>query len=405
MTSLKICKINILFSLLALLFIPVCYAQQKEMDANSQDNKTMAENGKKQKNTVISELAVHPVLPPAFKISGYVDAYYAYFSDSVGTNNYQKFPVISPKSNVFGLNIVQLTAQYAAEKVRCIGTLHYGDIPASAWSPVYNMIQEANVGVRLTKKIWLDGGFFKTHIGTEALLPKDNIASSLSIITFYEPWFQAGIKLSYAPNDKWLICLHVLNGYNTYIETNSSKSVGLAISYALGDKGNINYYNLVGDEFPDNTKTKHLRILNNVVFNYQLTPKFKVSLGADYISQQNSNIVDSVINKSSKTAVVYSGILTLKYQFVPKFGIYARGETFSDNDGFLTGTMVDSDLKITGFKLNGATLGVEYKSMDNAYIRLEGRELMMDSKQKIFRTNGTNVNNRTEIMVNMGVWF
>jgi hypothetical protein len=156
----------------------------------------------------------------SFKISGYADAYYAYYSDSVGTNKYQKFPVISPKSNVFGLNIFQLTAQYTSEKIRAVGTLHYGDIPVSAWSPVYNFIQEANVGFHVCKKIWIDAGFFKTHIGTEALLPKDNIASSLAIITVYEPWFQAGVKLSYAPNDKLSLCLHLLNGYNTFVDNN-----------------------------------------------------------------------------------------------------------------------------------------------------------------------------------------
>jgi len=89
---------------------------------------------------------------PAFKLSGYADAYYARYSDSVGRGNYEKFPVISPKNNEIGLNIVQLTAQYSAEKVRAIVTLQYGDIPASAWSPQFNMIQEANVGIKLAKK-------------------------------------------------------------------------------------------------------------------------------------------------------------------------------------------------------------------------------------------------------------
>ena len=116
-------------------------------------------------------------VPESFKFSGYVDAYYAYYTDSVGTNKNQKFGAVSPKSNQFGINIVQLTAQYSADRVRAIATLHYGDLPSAAWSPVYNMIQEANAGVRLTKKIWLDAGFFKTHIGTEGLLPKDNITS------------------------------------------------------------------------------------------------------------------------------------------------------------------------------------------------------------------------------------
>jgi hypothetical protein len=335
-----------------------------------------------------------------FKISGYVDAYFAYYTDSVGTNNYQKFPVISPKSNVFGLNIIQLTAQYSDSKIRAVATLHYGDIATSAWSPVFNIIQEANAGVRLSKKVWLDAGFFKTHIGTEALLPKDNIASSLAIITFYEPWWQAGVKLTYTPNDKLLLCLHVLNGYNTYVDNNKSKSYGISFGYTFNDKMSIGYYNLIGDEMPDNSASKHLRFLNNLVLNYQVTSKLKAIVGVDYITQQHSVLIDT-----TKTASVYSAIVTLKYQAKPKFGIYARGETFSDKDGFLTGAMTDKTGKSTGYILNGATLGFEYKPTENSFIRLEGRELMMDKNQELFIWKGYMKNNRSEVMLNLGVWF
>ena len=339
-------------------------------------------------------------LPESIKISGYIDTYYAYYSDSVGTNNYQKFPVISPKSNQFGLNVVQITAQYSSEKVRAIGTLHYGDLPSSAWSSAFNMIQEANAGIRLTKKIWLDAGFFKTHIGTEALLPKDNIASSLSMITFYEPWWQAGFKLSYTPSDKLLLCLHVLNGYNLFIDNNKSKSYGLSVVYILGEKGSIGYYNLIGEESPEGIASNHLRFLNNLVFNYQFTNKLKANIGVDYISQQNSVITDT-----TKTASIYSGIITLKYQIKPMFGIYARGETFSDKDGFLTGVITDEKGKKSGYISNGATLGLEYKPTDNSFIRIEGRDLMMDASQKIFRTDGKNINSRLEAMINLGISF
>ena len=295
--------------------------------------------------------------------------------------------------------MVQITAQYTAEKVRAIVTLHYGDLPSAAWSPVFNIIQEANAGVRLTKKLWLDAGFFKTHIGTEALLPKDNITSSISIITFYEPWWQAGFKLTYTPNDNLLICLHVLNGYNTYVETNKSKSIGLSLAYTFGEKGSLGYYNLIGDESMDNSHV-HLRVLNNLVFTYQFTEKFKGLIGVDYISQQRSSISDSI-----KTASVYSAILTLKYLLKQKFGIYARGEMYSDKDGILSPKIINTSGKTTGYILNGATLGLEYKPVDNAYIRLEGRDLIMDNQQKIFRTNGSYTNSRLEAMIHVGVWF
>ena len=337
-----------------------------------------------------------------FKIGGYVDAYYARYSDSVGTNNFQQFPVVSPRSNVFGLNIVQLSAQYSSKKLRAVVTLHYGDIPISAWSPVYNLVQEANLGIRISKNIWMDAGFFKTHIGTEAFLPKDNISSSLSIITFYEPWFQSGIKLSWTPTDKLLICLHLLNGYNTFVENNKTKSVGITFNYTLGDKGNIGYYNLLGDETPDSIHRSHLRFLQNAVFTYQLSPHIKILIGGDIISQQRSVITDSL-----KAAFIYGGIATVKYQIKPKYAVYARAEFFRDENAFLTGVITDVINKPTGFKLTGYTAGMEYKPSENSYIRLEGRQLEMDKDQEIFRWNGKTglVNHRLEMMLHAGIWF
>lgn len=335
-----------------------------------------------------------------FKFGGYVDTYYAYYTDSVGKNNYQKFPAISPRSNAFGLNVLQLTGQYTSEKLRASAAIFFGDVPASAWSPVFNFIQEANIGIRLSKKIWLDAGFFKTHIGTEALLPRDNIASSLSVITVYEPWFQSGIKVTYEPSKKLSFCLHFLNGYNTFVETNSKKSVGLTILYLLGEKGSIGYYSLMGDETPDGIKTSHFRFLNNLVFNYELSKKLKISAGVDYISQAHSDISDS-----TKTASIYSAILTFRYQLKPKFALYARGEMYNDPSGFLSGRIVDANGKWTGYTINGVTAGAEYKPHDNSYIRLEGRQLMMDPNQTIFITNGKRTSQRSEVMIHMGIWF
>ena len=336
----------------------------------------------------------------SFKFGGYADVYYAYYTDSVGVKNYQKFPAISPRSNIFGLNVLQLTAQYTSSRIRSSVALFYGDIPASAWSPVFNFIQEANVGYRLAKKLWVDVGLFKTHIGTEALLPKDNITSSLSIITVYEPWFQSGIKLKYSPTDKLSFCFHLLNGYNTFVETNNKKSVGVGVIYKLGDKGNIAYYNLMGDETPDRIKTSHFRILNNLAFNYDITDRFKLSVGIDYISQTHSRILDS-----TKTASIYSAIVTMRYQLIKKLGIYGRWDMYNDQDGVLSGRIVDTNFQSTGYIMNGITAGLEYKVTENSYIRLEGRQLIMNPNQAIFYSNGQLSNQRSEIMLHTGIWF
>ena len=337
---------------------------------------------------------------PKLTIGGYADAYYAYYTDSVGPGNFQKFPAISPRSNSFGLNVAQITEQYTSNKIRSTATLHFGDLPNAAWSPIYNYIQEANVGVRLSKKFWIDAGFFKTHIGTEGLLPKDNIASSISIITFYEPWWQSGFKFSYTPSDKFQAAVFLENGYNQFVATNNKKALGMLFVYNIGTKGSIGYYNFIGDGTPDNVRTSHLRFLNNLVFTYAFGEKFKMILGVDYISQQHSSLADS-----TKSAFVYSSILTLNYKFTPKWGIYYRIETFSDADGFLTGTIINTENKVTGYMLTGMTLGMEYKPTDNSYIRLEGRNLQMNATQPIFYSNGQATSGRGEIMLNTGIWF
>ena len=116
--------------------------------------------------------------------SGYVDAYYAYYTDSIDMGSYEKFPSIAPR-NDFGLNTAMISARYNAGKVRGIISLHYGDIARSAWSGTFNNIMEASAGIRLSEKFWLDAGFFRTHVGAEGLHPKENFTSSVSVCTFY----------------------------------------------------------------------------------------------------------------------------------------------------------------------------------------------------------------------------
>jgi hypothetical protein len=346
-----------------------------------------------QKDSVVKAIVA------GIKVSGYVDGYYAYYTDSVGTGNYQKFPSVSPRSNQFGLNTAMITAQYDGEKARGVVTLHYGDIPRSTWSATLNNIMEAHAGIMIYKNLWLDAGLFRTHFGTEGLLPKENFCSAVSVNTFYEPYFEAGARLNYNPNEKLSINLYALNGYNVYEDNNEKKSFGMLVTYALGDKGNIGYSNYIGDDSPNGDTISHLRFHNNLFVNYQVK-KLKIQAGGDYGTQKNSDITDP-----HKSAMMYSGVLGLKFQAVEKFAVYARYELFNDPQGFMSGVMTDKQGKQTGVKMWGATASLEYKPADNAYIRLEGRQLQMDKDQEIFYWDGKNTASRTEVMIHLGVSF
>jgi hypothetical protein len=331
--------------------------------------------------------------------SGYVDAYAAYYTDSVGINNFQKFPTVSPRSEQMGLNIAMLTAKYSADRVRGVLTIHYGDIPKSTWSGTFNNIQEANAGVRITKDFWIDGGFFRSHIGCEGLLPKENFASSIAIPSYYEPYYEAGFRFNITPTDKLLLNLYLLNGYNLFEDNNSKKSAGLLASYTFNDKISLNYSNYMGDDSPEGDSISHFRFYNNIYANYKIN-KFKITAQIDFAFQQNSVITDL-----NKTASMESGILSMSYQAAKKIDVYGRGEIYNDPDGILSGVFVNQNNDTTGLKLWGVTIGVQYKPTENSYVRIEGRSLSTQDSQKIFRWDNENKNNRLEAMINMGLTF
>ena len=183
-----------------------------------------------------------------FSFSGYADAYAASYSDSLKVSDYQKYATISPRSNQFGLNIAMLTAKYSSKDVRSVFTIQYGDIPRSSWSATYNFIQEANAGIRICRNLWFDGGFFRTHIGTEALLPKENYTSSVAIITYNEQYYEAGFRLDYEPTEKLSLYAYALNGYNMYEDNTGTKSGGLLTTYVFNANKNIGHNNSFGDD-------------------------------------------------------------------------------------------------------------------------------------------------------------
>lgn len=336
------------------------------------------------------------------QLSGYVDAYYALYSDYAGAGKFQKFGAVSPISDNIGLNIAQLTASYNSNIVRSTVMVQAGDIPRAAWSPVYNYIQEANAGIKATKHIWIDAGFFKTHIGTESLLPKDNICSSVSIITFYEPWWQSGARITYTPSDKFTGALYVVNGYNQFVAINKKKAFGLALTYNISDKFSIGCYNLFSDDTPDSVSISHWRLLNNVVFNFDISKKLKAQIGADYIIQEHSDTtyIPGYIRYSN--AFASSLIVALKYQCFKRFAIYGRFEDLNDPKRIITPLDGDDN---PSFNLTGETFGIEYKPTESTYIRLEGRQLQMTQDEKIFYSNGAYTNERQEAMIDMGISF
>lgn len=336
---------------------------------------------------------------PNLKFSGNVDTYFALYSDSVGVGNLQKFAVASPISNKFSLNAAMFTASFNNDIVRSKMSVVYGDIPIGSWTTKLNMIVEANAGVKLVRNVWVDAGIFRTHLGFESVFPMDNVCVSSAWGSYVEPVYQAGAKLSFAPTNKLDFCIHVLNGYNLIEETNSKKSVGLTMNYHVNDNLSLSYNNLYGSDAADEDTIDHNRFYNTLFISYQ-NNNWTLAIGGDAAMQQNADLVNS-----NRSATMFSNLMILKYQATEKFDAYMRGEYFKDDNGFMSGTITNSDGEETGLKLWGGTLGGQFKPTENSYVRAECRRIQMDSKQNIFHWNNHDVNNRMEFHVDFGITF
>ena len=328
---------------------------------------------------------------PTLTIGGYVSTYYAYYDDENSKGEFVQFPTICPRNNQFNLNMAMISLKYNSKHLRSNLTFHYGDIPQSTWPTEFNLIQEANVGYKIAKRFWFDAGFFKTHIGIESFQPRENITSSMAILSFYEPYYLSGAKLTYAVNSKLSFMVGAFNGYNEYIDNNKDKMFGFTTVYRANDHLSFTYNFLTCDESPDKDPIKRRRYYNNFYAAY-VVQHWQIGIEANYGTQDNSLLSDP-----TKRADVLSGLIVGKYRFAKKYSLYARQEYFADPNKILS---FDNNI---GNRIIGTTGGFEFHPFNNLSMSLESRVLRSDNL--IFKQGSFYTNQRLEFIACVDLWF
>ncbi len=332
-----------------------------------------------------------PHAEPELKIGGYISSYYSTNDDDNLYDGFVLFPTLEPRKNQFSLNMALISLAYKNKNMRGNITLHYGDVPESSWPKTFNLIQEANGGFKLFNKVWLDVGFFKTHIGIESFQPRENIATSMSVMNFYDPYFLSGAKLSYLPSSKLTLQVSVFNGYNEYLDNNRNKAIGFTGIYTPNNNLSFTYNFLTSDETPDDIRTKHQRFYNNFYATFS-SEKFIVGVDLNFGIQQHSLKADT-----TKFGTLYGGLLVAKYHFIKKMAAYGRVESFSDANDILSGT---HDI---GKYIYGTTLGLEFLPQKTIGLSAEWR--ILESDKLIFRRGNKLTNRRNEFNLCLDLWF
>lgn len=323
-------------------------------------------------------------------LSAYAEAYYAYDFNQPAGHNRPGFLYNHNRHNEFNINLAFVKAAYSAEKVRANLSLMagtYANANLAAEPGVLKNIFEANVGLRLAPKLWLDAGILPSHIGFESAVSKDCWTLTRGILAENSPYYESGAKLTLSPNDKWTLSALVLNGWQRIqrVDGNNTAAFGTQIMYKPNGKTTLNYSTFMGSDKPDDDR--RMRVFHNLYGIFQVSDQFGLTAGFDIGTEQ-------VAKGKSDVKVWYTLVLIGRYTIDDKWALAARVEHYNDENGVIIG----SEFQTTGYSLN-----LDYAPRPNALLRLEGR--LLQDKNEIFVTEDGFSKNNFCVTASMAVSF
>jgi hypothetical protein len=303
------------------------------------------------------------------EVSGFVDVYVGYNFNTPSTRQAQvrNFDI---QHNSFSLNLAELSLEKKPTADSRAGfrvDLDYGPTATmvSAAEPggtqtFQNILQAyASYLAPLGQGLQFDIGKFATPMGNEVIKTRDNWNYSRSLLfTLAEPYYHAGVRVSYSVNDHVSLSAHLVNGWNNVVDNNSGKTVAVQATLKPSAALTIVQSYMGGPEQAnDNTDWRHLV---DTVLTYTATPTVSLAMNYDYGR-------DTIAGSS----VTWQGVAGyLRYQPKQWFAITPRAEYYDDPNGTTTGVTQ---------KVKEATLTVEFKHKDGMLLRAEYRHDMSDT--------------------------
>jgi hypothetical protein len=309
-------------------------------------------------------------------VDAVVDGYYAY-DFTRPPNRIRPFATQVSRHNEFNLNLALVRAQLAEERLRAsfgLATGTYVEANYAAEPDLLKNIFEAYAGVNLGGDNWLDVGVFPSHIGFEYAISTLNPTYTRSLMAEYSPYYETGARLTLQPNDRFTVAVVVVNGWQIIRETNDAKSAGVQLVYKPSERLVLNYSNYVGDEAPDfdeDDPDSRIRFFNDFYAQLTLSDEATVTAAFDIGTQDRAGDED---------ATWYTGALVGSVALAPRWAVGGRLEFFHDPDQAVVSTGVDE-----GFEVIGGSLNLDYKPIERAWVRLEGR--LLSAEDEIFPSN------------------
>lgn len=303
------------------------------------------------------------------KFGGFVDGYYAWDFNRPRTFD-RAYTTQPARHNEFNVNLAFVEAVLSGARVRGRLALQYGTsvqanyaaeprVGSTSGGDLARHLQEAVVGVKLAPTLWLDGGIYLSHIGSESWISRDNLTYTRSLTADYSPYYQSGVKLTWQATPKLSAQLNVVNGWQIISESNEDKAIGARFDFVASPQITLSAYNLIGSETPDSL-ARQTRVFQGV--SARLTPSDRITLvgNFDFGTQ----------DLGGETGRWYGFALIGRVQVAQKMAIVGRVERYDDPKQVIivTGTA-------QAFKANGGSLGVDVVAAPRTLWRTEFRAL------------------------------
>jgi len=332
---------------------------------------------------------------PVITYGAFVDAYYTYAFNDPMTRNVD-YAYNHSRHNEFNTNLALLTAKFSANRLR--GNLGlqagtYAQYNYAAESTVMQHVYDANVGVRLFNKLWLDAGIFgSSHIGFESAISKDNWTLTRSMCAENTPYYASGAELNYEPSEKILISLLVMNGWQNINDNNNNKAVGYQFTWKPNSKFGFNASSFFGEPYNVPDSLALLRYFNHAYLYFHPDDNFSIALMCDVGLQQGKR-------DGSLDSMYINPTFLLRVIPNKKWSLCARAEYYDDSKRLVfTGTPGGEK-----FKTFGTSLNIDYSGIDNVIIRVEGKYFM--SENNVFITKTGLSNSSALITTSIAWWF
>ena len=309
-------------------------------------------------------------LMKGLSIQVYLDAYYiGNIGGTIPTSHTYEFQTNSPYINEARVNMFDVMMNYNTSWSRMMAEFRLGDQPlllSNSTAQWTNYLNQASLGFTFGKGFWIDFGYLDSQLGVESSMPINNILSTCTVGTYFEPSSVLGGFFSFTSEDEtWSVGAWAGNSFSLPNGKNIHVSYGLDVSYNPSEELTVSFNNYMGNVAKSGVNYIKYLAFNNVYVTYNPGKKWNFTGQTDIAFQK----VSSKETDSIKMGTMLSGLLGARFYFLPKFALALRAEIFYDPQKIFINSKFSG--KTENFTIFGLTAGMEFNPARDAYFRVQ----------------------------------